>query len=51
MDEQSKLKLQMIMKRRIPDMSHIKPPKEHAVYAMIRNLHAAAGTKADKSPK
>ncbi len=39
------------MKRKIPDMSHLKPPTEHAVYPMIRNLRAAAGTKADHSPK
>lgn len=51
MDDKTKLQLQKIMKCRMPDLSHIKPPTEHAVYAMIRNLHAAAGTEADNSSK
>jgi hypothetical protein len=35
----------------MPIMAHIKPPKEHAVYPMIRNLRAASGTDADHNPK
>ncbi len=40
-----------MIKRDFPDMSQVKPPTEHAVKAMIRNLHAAAGTKVDHAPK
>ncbi len=51
MDDLSKQILQELMKRQLPDMSHIKPPIESAAQKMIKNLHAAAGTKADKSPE
>lgn len=37
----SRQTVQKIMKRKIPDMSHIKSPTELAVKKMIRNLHAA----------
>lgn len=33
------------------DWSDTRPPTEHAVHAMIRNLHAAAGTDADNTLK
>jgi len=50
-DDLSKQILQEIMRRQLPDMSHIKPPTESASQKMIKNLRAAAGTKADKSPE
>jgi hypothetical protein len=34
-----------------PDCSRIKPPTESAAIKMIANLRAAAGTKADHTPK
>ena len=51
MDDLSKQILQEMMRRRLPDMSHIKPPTESAAQTMIKNLRAAAGTKADHSPE
>jgi hypothetical protein len=34
--------LKKIMRKQMPDMLHLKPPTEHAVNKMIKNLHAAA---------
>jgi len=50
MDDKNKLKLQEIMKRQYPDVSHIKPPTESAASKMVKNLRAA-GAKADKKAK
>ncbi|MES2971725.1 MAG: hypothetical protein V4702_05380 [Patescibacteria group bacterium] len=50
MDDLSKQIREAMNKQPYPDSSHIKPPTEHAIYPMIRNLRAAAGTKADHSP-
>jgi len=36
------LQLNKIMKYKKPDMSQVKPPTEHAVKKMARNLRAAA---------
>lgn len=30
------------MRKQVPDMSLVKPPIEHAVNKMVKNLHAAA---------
>lgn len=38
------------MSRYMPDLSHIEPPTESAATTMIKNLRAAAGSKADNSP-
>jgi hypothetical protein len=43
--------LAKMMKRQLPNMSHVKPPTESAATTMIRNLRAASGTKADNTPK
>lgn len=51
MEELRKKVRQELKNRPRIDWSDTKPPTEHAVYAMIRNLHSAAGTKADHSPK
>ena len=51
MEDLSKLILQEYMRRRMPDLSQVKPPTESAAQTMINNLRAAAGTKADNSPE
>lgn len=51
MEDLNKMILIEMMKRQLPDMSHVKPPTESAASKMIKNLRAAAGTKADKSPE
>lgn len=33
------------IKLQYPDFSNVKPPTEHAVYAMIKNLHKAGKEK------
>jgi hypothetical protein len=42
MEELHKKVRQTIRNRPYPDYSHVEPPKEHAVYAMLKNLQAAA---------
>jgi len=50
--DQLREKVRQALKNRPPiDWSDTKPPKQHAIYAMIKNLNAAAGTDADNSPK
>lgn len=41
MDDLSKQQLTEIMKRQLPDMSHVKPPTELAIKKMLRNLRSA----------
>ena len=50
--EEMRKKVKQTLKNSPPiDWSDTKPPKQHAVYSMIKNLHAAAGTDADNTPK
>ncbi len=51
MEDLRTLILLEMMRRRMPDMSHIQPPTTSAAEKMIANLRGAAGTKADKSPE
>lgn len=51
MEDLGILILKELMRRRMPDLSHIKPPTDSATQTMIKNLRATAGTKADKSPE
>lgn len=36
--------LKKIMRKQMPDMSHVKQPTEHAIHKMIKKLHTASKT-------